>query len=184
MRSFAQFLNEEYYDHEYMENILSRWQNVEPVKYIMHLSKTFGMPHELTHERAIWYAKDGFKRIEVLDEYILHTSPTPHYDYVYSYVDLKVPHELADDFAKSSESILIDFLKNEVGGRCASLTANATTIQYVIDVVSGNVSPSADEYKKRINDMKEMFSNGDRYELGWWPDKSGDADPENTYYAD
>ena len=184
MKSFLQFLDEEYYDNEYMKNVLSRWQNVEPVEYVMHLSSTFGMPHELTHERAVWHNKDGFKRIEVLDEYILHTSPSPHYDYVYSYVDLKIPHELANDFAKSSESILIDFLKNEVGGRCASLVANAVTIQYVIDVVSGNVSPSADEYKKRINDMKRMFANGRRYELDWWPDESDDADPDNPYYAD
>ena len=184
MKSFTQFLKEDHYDYEYLKSVLSTWQNTEPVKYIMHLAETFGMPHELTRDRVVWYNKDGFKRIEVLDEYILHTSPSPHYDFAYSYVDLKVPHELANDFAKSSESILIDFLKNEVGGRCASLVANAVTIQYVIDVVSGNVAPSADEYKKRINDMKEMFANGERFELDWWPDKSGDADPNNPYYAD
>lgn len=184
MRSFRQFITEQYYDAEYMENVLAAWENNEPVKYIIHLAETFGMPDELTPDRAIWHYRDGFKRIEVLDEYILHTSPSPHYDYVYSYVDLKVPHEMADDFADSSESILLDFLKNEVGGRCASLSANAVTIQYVIDVVSGNVKPSADEYKKRINDMKDMFGNGERYELGWWPDKSGDAHPDNPYYAD
>lgn len=184
MRSFKQFITEQQYGPEYMENVLATWENDEPTEYIVHLSKSFGMPDELTGERAVWYNKDGFKRIEVLDEYILHTSPSPHYDYVYSYVDLKVPHELADDFANSSESILLDFLKNEVGGRCASLTANAVTIQYVIDVVSGNVGPSPDEYKQRINDMKDMFANGERYKLDWWPDESEDADPDNPYYAD
>jgi len=50
MKSFTQFVNEEHYDHEYMESVLSTWQNVEPTKYIMHLSRTFGAPHELTRE--------------------------------------------------------------------------------------------------------------------------------------
>ena len=50
------------------------WKNKEPVKYSMHLTNTFGPPSELTPFRAVWYAKDGFKRIEVKDEYILHGS--------------------------------------------------------------------------------------------------------------
>ena len=40
-----------------------------------HLTKTFGQLDELTGERAVWYGKDGFKRIVVLDEHILHGSP-------------------------------------------------------------------------------------------------------------
>ncbi len=163
---------------------LSQWKNEEPVDYVKQLTKFFKAPDELTHKRAVWYNKDGFKRIEVLDEYILHSSPVPHYDYVYSYVDIKVPHDLADDLAKSSESILIDHLKGEVGGRCASLSANAVTIQYVIDVVEGNVKPSKQEYEKRIKSMKKMFADGKRYELDWWPDVTGDADPKNKYYKE
>jgi hypothetical protein len=165
-------------------DILNTWNNTEPANYVEHLQKFFGQPDELTSKRAVWYNKDGFKRIEVLDEFILHSSPLPHYDYVYCYVNLKVPHELSNDLAKSSESILIDHLKNEVGARCASLSANAVTIQYVIDVVEGNVRPSKSEYEKRIKSMKNMFSNGKRFELEWWPDTTGDTDPQNPYYEE
>ena len=31
--------------------------------------------------------------------------------------------------------------------------------------------------------MKKMFEKGKKFELDWWPDESGDADPENPYYA-
>ena len=165
-------------------NVLSQWKNDEPVGYVKQLVKFFKNPDELTHKRAIWYNKDGFKRIEVLDEYILHSSPVPHYDYVYSYVDLKVPHDLSDDLAKSSESILIDHLKGEVGARCASLSANAVTLQYVMDVVEGNIKPSKAEYEKRIKSMKKMFADGKRFELDWWPDITGDTDPKNPYYKE
>ena len=59
-------------------NVLSQWENDEPVSYVKHLTKFFGKPDELTYKRAVWYNKDGFKKIEVLDEFILHTSPIPH----------------------------------------------------------------------------------------------------------
>lgn len=165
-------------------NILDKWENTEPANYVKHLQKFFGEPDELTNKRAIWHNQDGFKRIEVLDEFILHSSPVPHYDYVYSYVDLKVPHDLSDDLAKSSESILIDHLKGEVGARCASLSANAVTIQYVIDVVEGNIKPSKTEYETRIKAMKKMFADGKRFKLDWWPDMTGDTDPKNPYYKE
>jgi hypothetical protein len=163
---------------------LSRWKNKEPVNYVKHLQKFFGPPEELTNKRAIWHDKDGFKRIEVLDEFILHASPVPHYDYVYSYIDIKVPHNLSDDLADSSESILIDHLKGEVGARCASLSANAVTLQYVMDIVEGNIKPSKNEYEKRIKAMKKMFADGKRFELDWWPDETKDTDPKNPYYKD
>lgn len=177
MKSFRQFSND-------IVMMLSRWNNDEPAEYVMHLTSFFGMPDEITKKRAIWYDKDGFKRVEVLDEYILHASPVPHYDYVYSWIDLKVPHELSDDLAMSSESILIDHLKGEVGGRCASLSANAVTLQYVMDVVEGNVKPSKSEYEKRIKSMKKMFSDGKTFKLDWWPDVTRDADPNNPYYEE
>ena len=165
-------------------DMYSQWSNKEPVDYAKYLTKHFGAPEELTEKRAVWYDKDGFKRIEVLDEYILHASPLPHYDFVYCYVDLKVPHNLANKLAESSESITVDFLKNEVGARCASLTANAVTLNYVLDVVEGRVKPSKEVYEGQIKSMKNMFSSGKKYELDWWPDESGDADPKNPYYKE
>lgn len=175
MKSFKEFTYE-------LSSVVSRWDNEEPAKYVLHLRDFFGQPDEITKKRAVWYNKDGFKRIEILDEYILHASPVPHYDYVYSWIDLKVPHELSDDLAMSSESILIDHLKGEVGGRCASLSANAVTLQYVMDVVEGNVQPSKSEYEKRIKSMKKMFTDGKRFKLDWWPDVTQDTDPNNPYY--
>jgi len=163
-------------------DVLSQWKNQEPVSYTKHLTKFFGKPDELTENRAVWYNVDGFKRIEILDEYVMHASPSPHYDYVYCYIDLKVPHNLSNVLADSSESILLDHLKGEVGARCASLSANAVTIQYVMDVVEGNVKPSKQEYESRIKAMKKMFKDGKRYQLDWWPDITKDTDPSNTYY--
>ena len=162
----------------------SNWDHKESADYSKHLEKTFGAPDEMTDEQSVWHNTDGFKRIVCRDEYILHGSPAPHYDFIYCYVDLEVPEDLSDELAKSSGSILIDHLKNEVGARCGSLTANATTLNFVMDVVAGRVEPAKEEYEKRILGMKDMFERGMKYSLDWWPDESGDADPENPYYAE
>ena len=162
----------------------SNWDHKESADYSKHLEKTFGAPDEMTDEQTVWHNADGFKRIVCRDEYILHGSPAPHYDFIYCYIDLEVPEDLSDELAKCSGSILIDHLKNEVGARCGSLTANATTLNFVLDVVAGRAEPVKEEYEKRILAMKDMFEKGERYELDWWPDESGDADPENPYYAE
>ena len=162
----------------------SSWDHEEPADYSLQLEKTFGEPDEMTDEQTVWQNIDGFKRVVCRDEYILHGSPAPHYDFIYCYVDLEVPESLSDELAKCSGSILIDHLKNEVGARCGSLTANATTLNFVMDVVAGRVKPVKEEYEARILGMKKKFEDGEHYKLDWWPDESGDADPENPYYAE
>jgi len=149
------------------KNPLQQWRNDEPAAFVKSLTKKLGQPDELTENRAVWYDKDGFKRIEVKDEYILHCCPAPHYDYVYSTVDLHVPKKFVRVLAESSESILLDLLKNEVSARCATLSANAVTLNYVLDVVSERVEGSKDEYEKRI---KQLYKNKLNPDPEWWPD--------------
>tara|TARA_B100000886_G_scaffold218804_1_gene151871 strand:- start:563 stop:1795 length:1233 start_codon:yes stop_codon:yes gene_type:complete len=162
----------------------SKWDHPEAADYSQFLEKTFGEPDEATDEQTVWHHKDGFKRIVVRDEYILHGSPAPHYDFVYSYIDLEVDEDLSDELAKCSGSILIDHLKNEVGARCGSLTANAVTLNFCLDVVYGRTEATPKEYEKRILAMKDMFKRGMKYSLEWWPDEAKDADPDNPYYAE
>lgn len=143
------------------------WRNDEPKKFVAVLTKKLGAPDEITANRAVWYDKDGFKRIEVLDEYILHCCPAPHYDFVYSTIDLHVPKKFVRVLADSSESILLDLLKNEVSARCATLSANAVTLNYVLDVVSERVKGSKEEYESRI---KRLYKNRLDPDPDWWPD--------------
>jgi hypothetical protein len=149
------------------KNPLQQWRNEEPVSFVKSLTKKLGQPDELTERRAVWYDKDGFKRIEVKDEYVLHCCPEPHYDYVYSTIDLHVPKKFVRVFAESSESILIDLLKNEVSARCAGLSPNAVTLNYVLDVVSERVEGSKEEYESRI---KRLYKNKLDPDPEWWPD--------------
>ena len=149
------------------KNPLTAWKNDEPKKMVQTLTKRLGSPSEITDSRAVWYDKDGFKSIQVRDEYILHCCPEPHYDFVYSTIDLHVPKKFVRVLADSSESILLDLLKNEVTARCATLSANAVTLNYVMDVVSGRVKGSKEEYEKRI---RQLYKNRLDPDPEWWPD--------------
>lgn len=149
------------------KNPTAEWHNDEPKKFVQTLTKKLGAPDEITANRAVWYNQDGFKRIEVKDEYILHCCPAPHYDFVYSTVYLHVPKKFVRVLADSSESILLDLLKNEVSARCATLSANAVTINYVLDVVSERVKGSKEEYESRI---KKLYKNRLDPDPDWWPD--------------
>ena len=158
------------------------WDHPEPVEYSKFLEKHFGEPDEFTNEQTVWHNIDGFKRVVCRDEYILHCCPAPHYDFVYSYIDLEIDEQLSDELAECSGSILIDHLKNEVGARCGSLTANAVTLNFCLDVAAGRTKPVPEEYERRIKEMKAMFENGEKWSVDWWPDKAGDADPKNPFY--
>ena len=146
---------------------LSLWENEEPVKFIKSLTKFFGAPDEQTKSMAVWYNKDGFKRIVVQDEYIMHCCPGPHFDFVYSTIDLHVPKQFVRVLADSTDSIILDLLKNEVTARCAGLSPNAVTLNYVLDVVSGRVTGSRDEYQRRI---LQLWDNKLTPDPEWWPD--------------
>ena len=150
-------------------NHLRSWDNAEPVKFAQALTKKFGQSDESTPSMMIWYNRDGFKRIEVRDEYIMHCCPLPHYDFVYSTINLHVPKKFVRVLADSSESILLDLLKNEVTARCATLSANAVTLNYVLDVVSERVDGSKQEYERRI---KALYKNRLDPDPDWWPDET------------
>jgi hypothetical protein len=150
---------------------IADWKNPEPQKFARSLIRHWGQPDEETGSQATWYNRDGFKRVVVRDEYILHCCPAPHYDFVYSTVDLHVPKNLVRVLAESSESILIDLLKNEVSARCATLSANAVTLNYVMDVVSGRAKGSSQEYDRRI---KALYRNRLEPKFDWWPDNTNE----------
>ncbi len=151
------------------KNFLKHWGNAEPAEFARSLTKKFGQPNESTPDRVIWHDRDGFKRIEVQDEYIMHCCPEPHYDFVYSTIDLHVPKKFVRVLADSSESILLDLLKNEVTARCATLSANAVTLNYVLDVVSERVKGSKQEYEQRI---QALYKNRLDPDPEWWPDET------------
>ena len=144
MKSFKQHITEEFY---------SKWKNKEPKKWAKRYVEVFGSPDETGRNYAKWDDIANFGGPTIIkDEEISHGVPVEHIDFVYSTRPIKVPAKKVDVLAKSSGSIIIDQLKEEVTVRCHYLIKNAVTLGFVEDVVANKISDdkARDEYARRI----------------------------------
>lgn len=132
---------------------LDSWKHEDAKEYAEELIETYGEPDVLAEGMALWNGGiSEFNSVYVKDESIEHCCPRPHRDYVYSTMTIDVPEELMEAVAQASESIIVDQLKNEVTARCADIVANAITLGFVQDLVSGKIDPeeSGEEYERYI----------------------------------
>ena len=67
-------------------------------------------------------------------------------------MEMKVPSDMLDTLGHVTGSIIYDGLKETVTARCGSLEANALTLQFVKDVVSGKVENDNDIAKRTYAD--------------------------------
>ena len=126
------------------------WKHLDAATSVDKLSRTFGLPDYGDKEIVGWKNVAGFSRVEVRDESVVHSFPTPHRDWLYSTKKLRVPSKLMDDFARVTGSILVDGLKGEVTTRCQMMVKNAVTMGFVEDVIAGRIKATKAEYARRI----------------------------------
>lgn len=151
------------------------WQHADAKKYVAKMTALYGKPDYLIEGySAIWHKKIGkMKEHTIKDERIPHSFPMPHFDFLYSTMDMVVPKDKLKLLADATESIFVDRLKNEVTARCAMLTKNAISLGFVEDVVAGRVKPEnvRNEYARRIkNDIVPSWFTDPLNEIG--PKKS------------
>ena len=150
-----------------MEIYLQRmnFKNEKPREYALYLEDFFGPPTIVGKKVVGWEdVPKPYTRIEVRDEYIKHTFPAQHYDFIYSYAKIPLTPEIAGKLLKVTGSILVDLLKGEVGARCEGLTANDVTLSFVADVKAGNASATKKEYAHRIKNS--IITHTSSYFLG------------------
>jgi len=131
------------------------WKYEEAAEYMHQLTMAFGPPSYASKDEAGWMEVAGFSNVWVRDEKIPHKFPKKHYDFVYAtkrIPGLKPKHIATAAFV--SGSIMCDGLKQEVHARCGTLYANATTIGFMEDLVSGKIKTDPKsakaEYARRI----------------------------------
>ncbi len=140
------------------------WRYKVPSEYAKKLMKAWDVPTGLSWYSAKWETKtrDPYVEVKVVDEYVAHTFPKKHYDFVYTTISVKkaikrrVTAEHACALMKVSGSIIIDLLKQEVTARCGGLGKNDVTLAFVLDVIEGKTKPTKQEYKRRI--LKDIIT--------------------------
>lgn len=133
------------------------FKNKIPEEYAYKLKKVLGNPTGYSKCSVIWEFEDKKPYIDVVvkDEYVKHTYPKEHYDFVYSRISLKpyikaINENKVCDLKKVTGSIFIDTLKKEAWARCGGLTANDVSLAFIIDVLQNRTDATKNEYAKRI----------------------------------
>lgn len=164
---------------EMHSNSLGKWVHKGPADYAEKLVGVFGEPDVVEKQdygrvrSATWYHQDGFDSLMVEDENTTKYHPIPGVQvYVYGMKKLVVPKEMVEPLHKSSETIKIDQLKNEVTASCASTTICAVTLNFVMDCIAGKAQPTIQEYDKRVLSVVKDSKLDPDFE--WWPDATTD----------
>ena len=161
------------------EDSLKNWKHDDAKSFAEGLIKKYGKPDEVTKTMVKWYKLQpgggvfgsDARETYVVDESIPHSFPDPHRDFCYTVMEIKVPSHLLDTLGHVTGSIVYDGLKETVTARCGSLEANALTLQFVKDLVSGKIENDNDIAKKTY---------ADRIRNGPFP-KSFNPKKENFY---
>ena len=178
-KKYEKMFGEDLNEAEMHVNSLGKWVHKGPADYAEKLKSFFGKP-DVTEKQeygrvrtATWYNVDGFDSLTVEDENTVKYHPIPGVQvYVYGMKKLVVPKEMVEPLHKSSETIKIDQLKNEVTASCASTTICAVTLNFVMDCIAGKAQPTTQEYDKRVLAVAEDNKLDPDFE--WWPDATMD----------
>ena len=161
MKGFKQFIIE-----GYLHSVKDKWVNKDAENYVGVLFDTFG--------DALYYGEGiikyqniaGFDEVMVKDESIKHDFPTPHKDFVYSYMKLnnsqveKLKNYISS-FSIVTGSISFDPLKRIVRARCGMLIKNAVTLGFITDGLETPMLINKDAYSRRIinNEYPSWYKN-------------------------
>jgi hypothetical protein len=146
-------MNVEY--QSYIESILSHWQG-KPLEGAKKMIKKYGLPHEATPSRLIWFNNGPWKRTIVYKDPIPHNFPTPHPDFLEQVVNYRIPVDLADDLTRFDGSVYIDRTAGEVSAKCHMEAMNILSLNLVHDIVIGK--KTVDEAKMFYAETAEKFA--------------------------
>ena len=116
-----------------------------PVAYYSKIVEKYGKPTYLVNKRngvAKWIKGETEKDISpheiimIKDEYVKHDSPRPHYDFMYSVIEVWIPPEKLVNIIKISGSISYDPLYHHLRARCSSFAANFATFKTAFEVLN------------------------------------------------
>ena len=164
---------------------IGNWKYEDPKKFALKLIDKFGPPDYVeknpeTNEgfAVVFKNIDGFDFVRIVDSNTNKLHPYPAKIYVEGGLYFKVPHEMVGKLKLSSPTIMIDELNGWVVGKCASLTICAATLQFVIDAVNGDASPTREEYDKRI---RRVIEKGEVFpEITWWNNELNESKAPDT----
>lgn len=101
----------------------------------------YGEPDDATDLEMTWHNVGPWKRISAQRAFWQHDFPAPHTDSVESFIDYRVPPEMAGMLAEYDGSVMVERTTGEVSARCHDEQANSLALNLMHDIVTGVKSP-------------------------------------------
>lgn len=119
------------------------WEHDDARQQLKLLTQKYGTPSHFSPKKgglAIWdrskLSGTCFERIELLDESVPHCAPSPHRDFLYTFINYEVPDDKVLDVISLSGSVAYDPLKKLLRARCGSEEANIATLYLATKIAS------------------------------------------------
>lgn len=121
-------------DREILTNLLKSWPAI-PWALAQQMIEKYGLPHEASASRLIWYGAGPWKRMVVCCEPSPPEGPPSYNQYLEQTVDLFVPLNKVAELASFSSHLVLDRARHEVSIRCYNEAANFLTINLARQIV-------------------------------------------------
>lgn len=143
-------------------NSIINFSHRPPAEKFNFLVKDFGNPDVFVNKPngiAIWFKKDIFENIMLLDESVEHQSPTPHCDFLYTTIMIHIPEEILCKVLELSDSIYYDKLKKHLTVRCNSMQSNVLMLYLAMRIINdrSNMETYKNMYPNLINLNPENY---------------------------
>jgi hypothetical protein len=146
----------------------------------------YGEPDEATDSQLIWHHPGPWKRIVASKACYEHNFPAPHQDAVESFIDYRVPPDMATAVAEFDGSVIVERTAGEVSARCHDEEANFLALNLMHDIVSGTktVQEARDYYAREFADYRRKLPTPYMEGLRFKPADGGAADPDRRALSD
>src|SRR5687767_9873050 len=100
-----------------VEQIIDTWGGASE-KAAQNMIEQYGLPHEATPGRLIWFNNAPWKRTIVTRDEVPHNFPAPHANVLEQTIAYQVPSEKLAELAAFNGSLIVERTRGEVSARC------------------------------------------------------------------
>ena len=144
---------------------VSRFLNIEAKNAYQLLLDELGHPQIVVNQPGgfvMWFPKQikssPYNSIILKDEQILHNTPQPHYDFLYTTIAINIPEKELMTVLSVNKSLFYDRVTRELTVRCNSLLANECILNDVVNKLLPNSTGSFTDKLNIINIQNEQQS--------------------------
>jgi hypothetical protein len=121
---------------EVVDQVISSWP-AETKRFVTTSFEKFGPPAAVTSDTVVWQDVGPWTKVVVLKESVKTNFPSPHEEFLITYLPMKVPAEKACELMKFDGGIIVNRTAGEVGVLASREELSIATFNLAYDIIQG-----------------------------------------------